>query len=79
MRTLFTVLLAVICLLSFSAAAFAADPVDLTGKKGVVDPKDLKKDDPKPKKLTNNPPPAPGSSDKKESGPNFKGTYGQAK
>lgn len=33
--------------------------VDLTGKKGVVDPKDLKKDDPKPRKLQKVVPPLP--------------------
>jgi len=37
------------------------DPVDLTGKEGVVDPNDLKKDDPKPPKADGNPPPKPSS------------------
>lgn len=34
---------------------YAADPVDLTGKKGIVDPNDLKKDDPKPSKTETKP------------------------
>lgn len=83
MKTFFTLLIAVACLLSFSVVAFAADPVDLTGKKGVVDPKDLKKDNPKPTKQQKTIPPAPGSSASDRKGelsrPNFKGTYSQAK
>lgn len=35
------------------------DPVDLSGKDGVVDPKDLKKDDSKPPKVEGNAPPLP--------------------
>jgi hypothetical protein len=81
------VLLAVLCLLGFSERSFAADPVDLSGKTGVVDPNDLKKDDPKPPKLQKTVPPPPGSSssDTKDSGTNESGstfghgTYGQAK
>ena len=42
-----------------SLIAFAADPVDLSDKKGVVDPKDLKKDDPKPPKVQQIEPPPP--------------------
>jgi hypothetical protein len=38
----------------------AADPVDLRGKKGIVDPADLKKFDPKPR-LTIKAPPPPSS------------------
>ena len=75
-------LLAVACILSFSVNSFAADPVDLNGKKGVVDPKDLKKDNPIRPKLQRTTPPIPGSSpsDKKETGKTFgRGTYGQAK
>ncbi|MCZ7384050.1 MAG: hypothetical protein O8C63_04795 [Candidatus Methanoperedens sp.] len=34
-----------------------ADPVDLSGKKGVVDPADLKKGDPKPPSLKIKKPP----------------------
>lgn len=37
------------------------DPIDLTGKQGVVDPNDLKKDDPKPPKVEGNAPPPPSS------------------
>lgn len=48
MKKIFPLLLAAVFLLGFSASAFAAEPVDLTGKKGVVDPNDLKKYDPKP-------------------------------
>jgi len=36
-------------------------PVDLTGKKGVVDPKDLKAKDPVPPKLDGEKPPLPKS------------------
>jgi len=56
-----TLLLAVFCLLGVSVSSFAADPVDLSGKTGVVDPNDLKKDDPKPPKLEKTVPPPPGS------------------
>ena len=38
------------------------DPVDLSGKEDVVDPKDLKKDDPKPPKVGGSAPPPPSSS-----------------
>lgn len=82
MKTIFSLLLAVVCMLSFSVSSFAADPVDLTGKKGVVDPKDLKKDDPKPPELQKTTPPVPGSSstDKKEPAKPFgSGSYGVAK
>ena len=44
---------------SLPTLSVAADPVDLRGKKGVVDPKDLKKYDPKPPKLEKEPPPPP--------------------
>jgi len=82
-----TLLLTVFCLLGFSVQSFAADPVDLSGKTGVVDPNDLKKDDPKRPKLDKTVPPLPGSSssDAKASGtdgpykPRFSGSYGQAK
>ena len=37
------------------------DSVDLSGKQGVVDPKDLKRDDPKPPKVEGNAPPPPSS------------------
>jgi hypothetical protein len=39
----------------------AADPVDLSGKQGVVDPKGLKKDDPKSPKVEGKAPPPPSS------------------
>ena len=39
--------------------AFATDPVDLSDKKGIIDPKDLKKYDPKPKKIEKKAPPPP--------------------
>jgi len=48
-----------VCLFGFSVHSFAADPVDLSGKTGVVDPNDLKKDDPKPPKLDKTVPPLP--------------------
>ncbi len=44
---------------SLSNLALAGDPVDLRGKKGVVDPKDLKKDDPKPPRVERQEPPPP--------------------
>jgi hypothetical protein len=87
MKIRFTLLLVVSCLLGFSAVCFAADPVDLSGKTGVVDPNDLKKDDPKPPKLQRIVPPPPGSSSSDAQGsdnegpskPRFSGSYGQAK
>lgn len=82
MKTILSMLVVAVCLITFSSGAFAADPVDLRGKQGVVDPKDLKKDDPKPPKLQKSIPPPPGSNasgDKESTGPNYKGTYGQAK
>lgn len=56
------VLLAMIVAVSIgglSVVVNAADPVDLRGKKGIVDPKDLKKDDPKPPKVEKKAPPPP--------------------
>ena len=44
---------------AFAASALAADPVDLRGKEGVVDPKDLKKDNPKETTVNTKEPPAP--------------------
>ena len=49
-----------------STGTVAADPVDLSGKQGVVDPKDLKKDDPKPPKVEGKAPPPPTSDDKQK-------------
>ncbi len=43
-----------------------AEPVDLSDKEGVVDPKDLKKDDPKPPKVEGTAPPPPSSSSNDE-------------
>jgi hypothetical protein len=45
--------------LLFGAVASAADPVDLSDKQGVVDPKDLKKDDPTPNAVKPAEPPPP--------------------
>lgn len=45
---------------------FAADPVDLRGKQGVVDPKDLKKGDPPQKPLKIKEPPSPDTRSEKE-------------
>ena len=59
----FLLVLGVACV---SITTFAADPVDLSGKKGVVDPKDLKKDDPKPPKVERKAPPPPTSGDKQK-------------
>lgn len=42
------------------------DSVDLSGKEGVVDPKDTKKDDPKPPKVEGSAPPKPNSEDNDE-------------
>lgn len=87
MKIRFMMLLVVLCLFDFSAACFAADPVDLSGKTGVVDPNDLKKDDPKPPTLQKTVPPplCSNSSEAQESDnegpgkPRFSGSYGQAK
>lgn len=49
-----------------SIGTVAADPVDLSGKQGVVDPKDLKKDDPKPPKVEGKAPPPPSSESDKQ-------------
>lgn len=46
---------------AFVAPALAADPVDLRDKEGVVDPKDLKKDDPKETPVNTKEPPPPES------------------
>ena len=59
MKTSITRLLLVTILAGLTAPAFATDPVDLRDKKGVVDPKDLKKDDPKPKSVKTKEPPPP--------------------
>lgn len=49
----------IVGLLSITLSAYADDTVDLSDKKGVVDPKDLKKDDPKEKPITIKEPPPP--------------------
>ena len=78
MKTILSMLVVAVCLITFSSASFAADPVDLRGKQGVVDPRDLKKDDPKPPKQEKSTPSSGSNSsgDKEFSG---KGAYGQAK
>jgi len=58
MKTVLSVILA-LGILSAPIFAVAADPVDLRGKQGVVDPKDLKKYDPKPPKVEKKAPPPP--------------------
>jgi len=55
--------LGIVCV---STGTVAADPVDLRDKQGVVDPKDLKKDDPKPPKVEGKAPPPPSSDDKQK-------------
>lgn len=51
--------IALASLVAVSVPAWAADPVDLRDKQGVVDPKDLKKSDPKEGSLKTREPPAP--------------------
>jgi hypothetical protein len=58
---IFVSLLLALGIVSVSVCMVAADPVDLRDKKGVVDPKDLKKDDPKPPKVEGKAPPPPSS------------------
>lgn len=58
MKAILAVILMVV-IGSFGFTALAADPVDLRGKKGSVDPSDLKKDDPKPPKVEKQAPPPP--------------------
>jgi hypothetical protein len=65
MKTVLSVIL-VLGILSAPIFAVAADPVDLRGKQGVVDPKDLKKYDPKPPKVEKQAPPPPEKSDKQK-------------
>lgn len=48
---------------AFAVSSFAADPVDLRDKEGVVDPEDLKKDDPKETSVNTKEPPSPESPD----------------
>ncbi|HWR01955.1 MAG TPA: hypothetical protein VN371_08805 [Chlorobaculum sp.] len=55
MKALFSVLVFIAVLGVSSVPTYAADPVDLSGKKGIVDPNDLKKDDPKPQKTESKP------------------------
>lgn len=71
----FTLLLAMVCLFGFTVYSFAADPVDLSGKTGVVDPKDLKKDDPKPPKLDKTVPPLPASGSSEAQATGTDGPY----
>lgn len=61
MKYFFSLLLA-LGIVSVSICTVAADPVDLSGKQGVVDPKDLKESDPKPPKVEGKAPPPPSSN-----------------
>lgn len=82
MKSAFSILITTVCLLGVATVSSAGDLVDLRGKKGVVDPKDLKKDNPKPPKLQKVVPPPPGSEskDKKEAKkPSGQGGYAIAK
>lgn len=58
MKTILSILL-LLGMVSIPIFAVAADPVDLSGKEGVVDPKDLKQHDPKPPKVEKKAPPPP--------------------
>lgn len=60
MKNILSVILA-LGILSSPIFVVAADPVDLSDKKGVIDPRDLKKHDPKekPLKIKEPPPPTP--------------------
>jgi hypothetical protein len=69
-----TTLMALLAGLALVPAIAHANVVDLRGKKGVVDPRDLKKYDPPPRSLHIKEPPAPvrkrPSSDQPKSPPN---------
>lgn len=56
----------IIILLSMTSSVYADDPVDLSNKKGFVDPKDLKKDDPKEKSIRIKEPPPPDTKTNEE-------------
>jgi hypothetical protein len=59
MKNALIILLAACFTLSSVLVVFAADPVDLRGKRGVVDPKDLKRYDPPERSLHIKEPPSP--------------------
>lgn len=59
MKKLHLLALLALSLASLPILGVAADPVDLSDKKGVVDPKDLKQHDPKPPKVEKQAPPPP--------------------
>lgn len=59
MRNSFRVLAAIFVLAIGTTAAFADDPVDLSGKQGIVDPSTLKASDPPPPSTSTPPPPPP--------------------
>ena len=50
---------ALLSILGAACASAQAPPVDLRGKSGTVDPRDLKKSDPTPPKITKTEPPPP--------------------
>jgi hypothetical protein len=66
MKMFFPLLLAfwIVGVSTYTAAA--DDPVDLRDKQGVVDPQDLKKDDPKPPKIEKESPPPPETKENDE-------------
>ena len=65
MRNLMTAIF-IVSLLGITSSAYANDAVDLSDKKGVVDPKDLKKDDPKEKSIKTIEPPPPDTKTNEE-------------
>lgn len=65
MKVLLPIILAV-SIGGLATVVKAADPVDLRGKKGVVDPADLKKSDPKPPKVEKSAPPPPEKKEKRD-------------
>ena len=52
-------------LAALASPSFATDPVDLTGKTGIVDPRDLKRYDPPERSLHVKEPPAPSAKNTK--------------
>ncbi|NTU44846.1 MAG: hypothetical protein HGA99_04890 [Chlorobiaceae bacterium] len=68
MKKLLALLLA-LGIVSISICSFAGDPVDLRGKQGVVDPKDLKQSDPKPSKVEGKASPSPNTGNSSSNTP----------
>jgi|GEM_PF-2119436 len=64
---LFLSLLLTMGILSIFNYAIAGDPVDLSGKQGIIDPQDLKSYDPKPPKVEGKAPPPPSTSNNSSS------------